>query len=156
MDMRDVKRRALRISLGFQTVPSHEPKVYCCRTGTTGDDHLTNYAAWLQVQNGVAPSSQNVLQAMPRFIADGRDLAEWDHRDFTYQGFLVAALILLSFGPAAIKDSNPYKNSANQMGFATFGAPHILDLVARVACLALKAAWYQKWSIHRRVRAPQS
>ena len=122
------------------------------RTGIPGDDHLTNYGAWIQVQNGVASSSQNVLQAMPRFIADGRDLAEWDHRDFTYQGFLVAALILLSFGPAAINDSNPYKTSANQMGFATFGAPHILDLVARVACLALKAAWHQKWSIHRRLR----
>ena len=122
------------------------------RTGATGDDHLTNYAAWIQVQNGVAPSSQNVLQAMPRFIADGRDLAEWDHRDFTYQGFLVAALVLLSFGPGAINDSNPYKTSANQIGFATFGAPHILDLVARVACLALKAAWHQKWSIHRRLR----
>jgi hypothetical protein len=122
------------------------------RTGVPGDDHLTNYGAWIQVQNGFASSSQNVLQATPRFIADGRDLAEWDHRDFTYQGYLVAALILLSFGRGAISDSNPYKTSANQAGFATFGAPHILDLVARVACLALKAAWHQKWSIHRRLR----
>lgn len=122
------------------------------RTGIPGDDHLTNYGVWQQIQNGVAPSSQNVFQATPRFIADGRDLAEWDHRDFTYQGFLVAALILLSFGPAAIDDSNPYKTSANQTGFATFGAPHILDLVARVAGLALKAAWHQKWNIHRRLR----
>jgi len=122
------------------------------RTCIPGDDHLTSYGAWIQVQNGEPSSAQNVFQAMPHFIAGGRDLAEWDHRDFTYQGFLVAALILLSFGPAALNDSNPYKSSTNQIGFATFGGPHILDLVAHVACLALKAAWYQKWSIHRRLR----
>ena len=122
------------------------------RTTISGDDHLTSYPDWIRIQNGVPASAQNIFQTVPRFISNGRDLAEWVHRDFSYQAFLVAALILLSFGQAAIDDSNPYKTSANQTGFATFGAPHILDLVARVACLALKASWYPKWSIHRRLR----
>jgi hypothetical protein len=39
-----------------------------------------------------------------------------------------------------------------QIGFGTFGAPHIWTLVAEVATRALKAVWYQKWFVHRRLR----
>ena len=42
--------------------------------------------------------------------------------------------------------------SSNQSGFITFGGPHVLDLLARVANHALKAAWYHKWVVHRRLR----
>jgi hypothetical protein len=38
----------------------------------------------------------------------------------------------------------------------TFGAPHVLDLVARVANHAMKAAWYQKWLVHRRLRPEEA
>ena len=34
----------------------------------------------------------------------------------------------------------------------TFGAPHVLDLMARVANAAMRACWYQKWLVHRRLR----
>jgi hypothetical protein len=88
----------------------------------------------------------------PRYISNGRDLVEWVHRDFIYQGALVAALILLGFGNAALDDANPYKSSSNQSGFVTFGGPHILDLIGGVANHALKAAWCQKWVVHRRLR----
>ena len=62
------------------------------------------------------------------------------HRDFTYQAFLSACLILLSFGRAALDSANPYLTSVTQAGFVTFGEAHILDLVARVANAALRAA----------------
>jgi len=39
-----------------------------------------------------------------------------------------------------------------QDGFGTFGGPHILSLVTEVATRALKAVWYQKWSVRRRLR----
>lgn len=115
-------------------------------------DHLTDYDEWLSVQNGHAPNFGMLYDETPRYLRNGRDLAEYVHRDFTYQGFLNAALILLSYGQQAIDPYNPYLGSATQDGFITFGAPYILDLVARVANAALKAAWYQKWQIHRRVR----
>jgi hypothetical protein len=38
----------------------------------------------------------------------------------------------------------------------TFGAPHVLDLVARVANHAMKAAWSQKWLVHRRFRPEEA
>jgi hypothetical protein len=47
---------------------------------------------------------------------------------------------------------NPYRSSRNQSGFVTLGGAHVLDLVARVANDALRATWFQKWIVHRRLR----
>jgi hypothetical protein len=121
------------------------------RTSAENDNHLTSQGNWLHVQNGGSPLTSATPDG-PYYIASGRDLAEYVHYDFSYQAFLNAALILLSFGGGAVDDRNPYKAVANQGGFVTFGAAHILDLVARVAIEALKAAWYQKWLLHRRLR----
>lgn len=121
-------------------------------TTAAGDDHLTAYNAWLNCQNGLPAATSNNFDPTPRYIRNGRDLAEYVHKDFSYQAFLSAALILLSLGPQAVDDANPYKSAAKQSGFVTFGGPYILDLVARVANCALKASWYQKWSVHRRLR----
>jgi len=117
-----------------------------------GDVHLTSFADCLNVQNGGAPSGAIAFNPTPRYILNGHDLSEWVHRDFSYQAFLDAALILLSFGAPALDAGNPYLGLTRQAPFAGFGGPHVLDLVARVANAALRAAWYQKWSLHRRVR----
>ena len=53
---------------------------------------------------------------------------------------------------APTQAGNPYFASATQIGFGTFGGPHILSLVTEVATRALKAVWYQKWFVHRRLR----
>ena len=37
----------------------------------------------------------------------------------------------------------------------TFGAPHVLDVVARVTNAALKASWCHKWLVHRCLRPEQ-
>ncbi len=116
------------------------------------DDHMIEYDEWLKIQNGAAPSEGNWYDEEPRFLRNARDLAEYVHQDFSYQAFLNAALILLGFGAAALDNYNPYIASATQGGFSTFGGPHVLDMVARVANAGLKAAWYQKWQVHRRVR----
>ncbi|MGH9842614.1 MAG: vanadium-dependent haloperoxidase [Blastocatellia bacterium] len=122
------------------------------RTPVAGNDHLTSYQSWLDIQNGKPPATAATWDAQYRYIRNGRDMTEWAHRDFSYQGFLFAALILLGYGAGAIDDANPYKNSPTQAGFATFGPPHLIDLVAHVANQALHAAWYQKWAVHRRLR----
>jgi membrane-associated phospholipid phosphatase len=122
------------------------------RVPEAGDDHLTDYGEWLAVQNGQPPTGILHLDPQPRYLRNARDLGEWVHRDFSYQGFLNATLILLGYGAAALDPNNPYRTSATQGGFVTFGAAHILDLVARVGEAALKAAWFQKWLVHRRLR----
>lgn len=42
--------------------------------------------------------------------------------------------------------------SQNQSGVATFGDRHVLELLLEVMNRGLRAAWYQKWSVHRRLR----
>ena len=122
------------------------------RTTSPGDDHMTDYGAWLKIQNGMPATTANKFDPTPRYLRNGRDLGEFVHRDFTYQAFLNACLILLGFGRAALDSTSPYLASAIQDGFVTFGSPHILDLVARAASAALRAAWCQKWLVHRRLR----
>lgn len=121
------------------------------KTTVAGDDHMTQYHDWLSIQRGSAPSSANAFDSTLRYIRNARDLGEWVHRDFTYQGFLNAALILLGMGGAA-RDMHPYSASTTQGAFVTFGGPHILDMVAKAAYAALKAVWYQKWQVHRAAR----
>jgi hypothetical protein len=127
------------------------PIVQRIRAGAPGVDYMTNYPDWLAIQNGAA-SGRMQMDAAPHYVRNGRDLAEYVHRDFPYQHFLNAGLLLLSFGGAALDENNPYKGSRNQAGFSTFGGPHVFDLLARVANCALNCAWYQKWSVHRRLR----
>ncbi|MDF9409032.1 MAG: hypothetical protein A4E52_00512 [Pelotomaculum sp. PtaB.Bin013] len=122
------------------------------RTTVAGDDYMTSYEDWLNIQNGLAPSGQNQFDPTPRYIRNGRDMALWVYQDFSYQGTLTACLILLGFGQAALDPANPYLRSATQVGFPTFGGPHILDLVAGASRKALEAAWFQKWLVHRRLR----
>jgi hypothetical protein len=120
------------------------------RTVVAGDDHLTGFSEWLAIQNG-ATSNPNTFDATPRYIRNLRDLAQWVHVDALYQAYHQACLILLGMG-APFDAGNPYAKSVCQDGFGTFGGPHILSLVTEVATRALKAVWYQKWSVHRRLR----
>lgn len=119
--------------------------------GTTGVDFMTSAGECLAVQNGIAPTRALVLDA-PHYMQNGRALGEYVHKDFSYQAFLNAALIALGYGGAALDDANPYKAYANRAGFVDFGGPDVLSAVAQVSVLALKAAWYQKWAVHRTLR----
>ncbi|HEY7161492.1 MAG TPA: vanadium-dependent haloperoxidase, partial [Acidobacteriota bacterium] len=121
------------------------------RTTTPDDDHMISYPEWLTIQNGNPPSTDNSFDKTYRYIRNGRDLTEYVHRDYSYQAFLNAALYLIGLR-APVDSGNPYLGSATTGPFVTFGAPYILDMVARVTNAALKAAWYQKWLLHRRLR----
>ncbi len=114
-----------------------------------GDVFMTRYQDWLDIQNGAA-SSGSISIAGKGYIRNAHDLADWVHNDFSYQAFLNAALILMGMG--AQRDAHPYSNSATQNAFITFGGPHILEMVAKAAYAALKAAWFQKWQVHRALR----
>lgn len=126
------------------------PVVQKFRSTAAGSDHLGEHDRWLGLQNG-SPAGGGAMDPLRCFIRNGRDLAEYVHRDFSYQIPLSAALILLKMG-APLSPANPYMGSRGQIGFATFGAPHLQYLIAVVAHAALTACWYQKWMVHRRLR----
>ena len=134
---------------GMTPVPQNEQRR---QFAPPGQDFLTDYQEWLHIQNGQPSSRTTQLEQELRYIHTSRDLTEFVHRDYPYITFVNACLILLSYGPQALDPANPYLNANTQTGFPTFGASDILDLVARLANEALKAAWYQKWLVHRRVR----
>ena len=78
----------------------------------------------------------------PRFIRNGRDLATVSFADHLYIEAFRAALILFTQG-ALGGSIGPYTESERQMGFATFGEPHILTAMA-AASSSTRHAWYQK------------
>ncbi|GAB2963852.1 vanadium-dependent haloperoxidase [Streptomyces pseudoechinosporeus] len=114
-------------------------------------DHLTTWDDWLEVQNGFEPEPDERDFTTRRYIQTPRDLAHYVHFDALYEAYLNAALILLDT-KAPVDPGNPYNFSRNQEGFGTYGGPHILSLVTEVATRALKAVWFQKWYVHRRLR----
>jgi hypothetical protein len=121
------------------------------RTAVAGDDYWMNYADWLKGQRGGATGS-NKFDSTPRYIRNNRDLAMYLLVDWSGQANVMAALILNSFGAAATSPSNPYLHSATQAGSVTFGAAQQVDLVNRMPNPANRAAFCQKWLVHRRVR----
>ncbi len=120
------------------------------RTAKPGIDYLTDYREWLDMQNGNMPWPDQ-YDVEPRYIRNGRDLGQWVHYDILFQAYFDALLVLFRMG-ARHDAANPYKSSRTQIGFGTLGNPYITSLVCAVATRALKAVWYQKWYVHRRLR----
>jgi hypothetical protein len=130
------------------------------RTLESGSDHATTFADWLAVQNGNVPDVQQ-HDPVRRYIRNGRDLAQWVRMDVLFQAYFNACLILGTPPDAdpqsggigcPINPGNPYRESATQEGFGTWGPPMFKALLCEVATRALKAVWYQKWFVHRRLR----
>jgi hypothetical protein len=128
-------------------------------TAKPGVDYVTAYEQWLNIQRGCDPgvSRDDQLERdgqgrlVRRYVRNARDLATYVHFDALYEAYLNACLVLLDVG-APLDAGNPYNASQNQIGFASFGGPHILTLVCEAATRALKAEWWQKWGVHRRLR----
>jgi PAP2 superfamily len=118
----------------------------------TAVNFMTTYASWLSNQKGVAPTTPLSFDAVPRYIHNGRSLCEYVHVDFSYQPYLSAALIILARYGNPVNPNNPYPATANQVGALTLGGPDVIDMVAKAANLGLRASWFQKWCVHRRLR----
>jgi hypothetical protein len=116
-----------------------------------GRDYMTSYSDWLAIQNGSNPSSVDIADPIQRYMRMGRDIGQWVHIDVLFQGYFQAFLVIAALG-APFDDGNPYNGNPTQAGFGTFGGPHIAALLCEVATRALKAVWYQKWFVHRRLR----
>jgi hypothetical protein len=138
-------------------------------------DYMTAYGDWLEVQNG-CDRDQMFCDPVPRFIRNGRDLGQYVHVDLTFNAFLNAGLILMQgrdplrrcearpgmgvefarclpyVNPSAPMPEQFPDKSATQIGFATFGPPHLAGLLLETMNRALKAVWFHKWSVHRRLR----
>src|SRR5262249_14193981 len=128
-----------------------------------GRDYMTDYAEWLAIQNGSASKNPDRIDSARCYIRNGRDLAQWVHIDVLFQAYFNAMLIMIA-GPdpndkdtgggmnVSFNPSTPYLKSGAQEGFELSGAPAYAAATAEIATAALKAVWYQKWFVHRRLR----
>jgi hypothetical protein len=117
------------------------------RVPTRGQSFVTTFDGWVACQRGARPQSQLRLDAEPRYIASYRELAEFVHRDFSFQAFMDAALIILSMGgDAVLSPTNPYRGSRSEFGDITFGSKNLLSLLAQASLLAQKTSYYYKCS----------
>ncbi len=133
------------------------------RTILSGKDFMTTFDDWLKVQRGEEQSfAAGDFEPTPVYIRNGRDLSQWAHVDVLFQAYFNACLILLA-GPDSpspvgggiggqFDAGNPYLRLTTQDAFATFGGPFYIGLLTEVATRALKAVWFQKWYVHRRLR----
>ncbi|HEX4954756.1 MAG TPA: vanadium-dependent haloperoxidase [Thermoanaerobaculia bacterium] len=120
------------------------------KTTAPGLDYLADYGDWLATQCGGMNGSNN-FDGEDRYIRTGRDLGEYVHRDISFQPFLGACLVGFRLG-CVVDKANPYFLSRSETAFITHGAPFLFYLLGVVTQAALKACWYQKWRVHRRLR----
>lgn len=125
------------------------PQLY--KTSVAGDDYMITFADWLKAQKGAA-SGSNVADATPRYIRNNRDMAQYLLVDYIGQANIQTVLLLMSYGNPALSTTNPYLHSVTQAGGVTFGPQMPLDLVSRAPNPGLRAAYFQKWLVHRRIR----
>lgn len=122
--------------------------------GQPEKDYLTDWATWLDVQNGADLRGGDLFGKL-RFITTPRDLATYVHYDALYQAYLNACLFLLAAGAktdAGMPEGNPNRIPPTRTAFASFGGPHVLTLVTEGATRALKAVRRQKFNHHLRAR----
>jgi hypothetical protein len=114
-------------------------------------DYGTNFAEWLNIQNGIDTGLRNQVDPQLRYRRNGRDLAAFTHVDVLYQAYFTAFLVLAGIN-APLNPGNPYNDSTTENGFGTFGGPDFAATLGEVAAVALNAVWYQKWFVHLRPR----
>jgi type II secretory pathway pseudopilin PulG len=135
------------------------------RPSTPESDFLTEYEQWLRAQNGQPVSGRPRFEPTTRYIANGRDLAELVRQGLTSP---IALGLLLGtpsaetdpqFGgmfPAAqapLSPTNPYRRLRTQSaGGATFASTHLQAVLAQAINCGPRAAYWQKWYVHRTLR----
>jgi hypothetical protein len=142
-----------------------------------GKNYLGGFPVWLDVQNGVDRRGIDLFESTRVFIRNLRDGATFVHFDQVLDAFYNAAWLLMSeptgnqlgFQSGVTKRAqidaefakntgNPYdppgtlRDARKQVGFATFGPIHLLQVLGEVLGRALRAVWWQKWGVHRRLR----
>lgn len=138
------------------------------RTLEPGVDYVTNYDEWLANMRGETPAlnvgsdhhAGESLTDRRKYMSTGRDLAACVERDMLYQPYLIAVMVLMGRPVDGVVEDprevygayHPYTDSDTRVGFLDFGRAGLLDVVSGIGRLALVAAWFQKWLLHRRAR----
>ncbi|ESS03262.1 MAG: hypothetical protein A07HR67_01657 [uncultured archaeon A07HR67] len=125
-------------------------------------DFITDYETWLRIQAGEEPDETPEQGEPQRHIITGRDLATFVRENNSPQQFLNAAFFLqgLDDGPPlgdGLADDPPGNTNRPVRGsvadtFVDYGRSEYQAVIAGIHNTHLRAAWYHKWRLHRRLR----
>ena len=113
-------------------------------------DYGCDWDGWLGLQNGASEAPATRPTGQSRFPLTPRDLAAYVAGEPGIQPYVEAARFLLDSGLTA--GDSPLARPPRIAGVALFGLLHLDTLLAEVAVRALRAAAFQKWYVHRRLR----
>jgi hypothetical protein len=134
------------------------------RPATPASEFLVTYEDWLRAQNGEAPRRGVSFEATPRYITTGRDLGEWVRHVPQFGVAVLPLLALPAFAPdpryggmfpaaqPPTNPSNPYRGLRKQNAATTFGLPHVSALLHEAFNNTIRAAYWQKFFVHRTLR----
>lgn len=117
-------------------------------------DYVTDFATWVDVQNGVIPDTLAPSRKSERYPTTGRDLASYVRENPSHQPYTVAALIMENAG-VPFDPGNPF-DERTELGpfdaFIDYGSRDYQSAIPGVLQESFHAAWYHKWQVHRRLR----
>jgi hypothetical protein len=124
-------------------------KIYC---PGRSNDFLSDFTTWATCQDGAPQRVTTNYFDEPRYIFNGRALAEFVRNDFSFQSYLWAALILQSWGREALNPGLNARYTRNSAPFAETGWPQVFAFIAEASERALQDCWFWKWRVFRRLR----
>lgn len=142
----------------LQTVNFSDTDFFQLYSTPDTDLFMATLANWANIQTGANPLEGPITFNAPQYITNIRDMANFVHADPPQLPYLFALLILIGWvkdatgGNAVLDPNNPYINNPTQESFAEFFKPQAAALVSQAVDMALHAAWYQKWMVHRTLR----
>ncbi len=143
---------AENFSSGFMSTPGIDFQAQVVPVPGVGNNFMTTVNDWKDIQKGENPATSIMYTTTRHFIRNERDLCDYVHQDSPPVPYLNAAFILLSFGETALDRNNPFIGNPTQESFVTYNNPDLCYLIGLAAETALRAAWYQKWMVHRKLR----
>lgn len=140
----------------YQPVPMAGQKSfeqrYIVQSATLANEFMTAFDEWFFIQQGHEPLKKITYDPTPRYMRTMRDLGNYVHQDPPQWHFMCTQLILLGFGPKALKQGAPDLTASLQPAQGEFCKLHVAALVSLATEMALRAARYQKWFVHRTLR----
>lgn len=147
------------IPYGAQYIPAQ------LRVQLPDNDFLTDYDEWLANQNGAAATRKITFDPTRRYLAYGRDLAEYSHGgapSFWGASQLLGTpvstdpLIIGGLG-ATLAPSNPYLTAITKVsaGSGAFNLAYIQSFLPLSTSREIRANYWAKWFVHRVPRPEQ-
>lgn len=143
----------------YQEIPiENAPKLaqkYTTQQASHENEFMTSLDEWLFIQAGHKPLRKETFTTDKYYIRNMRDLGNYVHMDPPQWHFMCTQLILLGYGPKALKQGAPDLTASLKAAQGEFCKMHVASLISMTTEMCLRAGRYQKWFVQRSLRAEE-